>query len=441
MPDPLRHKLRYRSAVAAYAVEQYDRAARVLNVALEAIPDGSASQVLGDRIQARLKEQTTGEYDWPTLWAQSLEDSSLDVAPFAHPALSVGEVPGKHRALVATAALEPGELLFIQRPTAVGKTDRSALSLVAGANLWTETLDPPAVGQVVADLIERVADRAGERTGIEGLWAGDELGRLDSGYNGEGVDVTRLEGIATFNSFHPESLTDTAATYPSAAEDGAALNAYAPSALYLLPSYMNHSCVGNVSYSFLGDVIFARARVPIAAGAELVDSYVDGADDLDARRAKLGKHGFVCGCELCGMDLRDGAGSRAERRSLGQEVTDLTDRIHHSKDANPARHLDRIRALIAALDGTHHSTRPVLRPAVYPARRLLAQTLADDGQHEEAIAEELGALKSLGAEFEGDALGRLELVAVPRVGDANAVLSALFVAKQWEVLGEARASR
>jgi len=435
--DALRGKVLYRAGLACYEMERYGAAAGHLDEVAELAPGDPAAGALYKRVASRMKEELSGMYDWRALYSQSVAGAAIDAASYVSPAASVAEVEGKHRALVATAPLEPGELLFVQRPLASGRADKAGLSVVAGANLWTDSLDPPGVGHVVADLLERWVDREDQRDEIGRLWAGESK-RWLNGCDGEaGVDVTRLEGIATFNCFHPESLADTASSDRDAEADS---NVYAPSALYLLPSYMNHACVGNVSYSFLGDVIFARARLAIAPGDELVDSYVDGSDELDARRPKLRKHGFVCACVLCAMDELDGLVRRRRRFELGEEVDQLADRVRQLPEASAARHIGTIRRLVGALEECHHPTRSQLRPAVYPARRLLAQTLSDCGQHAEAIAEEVEALKALGAQFGGDDLAGLKLVAVPRAGDANAVLSALFVAKQWNELGNNQAS-
>lgn len=204
---------------------------------------------------------------------------------------------------------------------------------------------------------------------------------------------------------------------------------------------MNHSCVGNVSYSFLADVTFARVRVPVKAGTELVDSYVDGLEELDERRGKLAKHGFVCGCVLCELDEADGADARGRRKELVAEVKALTDRIHGPQQADPSVHIQQMQDLIMALEDTHQDSRSRLRPSVYGARRLLAQSLSAAGQPAAALREEVEALRVLGAELEGSILLAIELVGVPRVGDSNAVLSCLFIAQQFNLLGKADASR
>ena len=59
------------------------------------------------------------------------------------------------------------------------------------------------------------------------------------------------------------------------------------SGLWLLPSFMNHSCRPNVQRVIAHDRLFLRAGRDLRAGDELFDSYVSVLRPLVHRRAAL----------------------------------------------------------------------------------------------------------------------------------------------------------
>ncbi|ORY73603.1 hypothetical protein BCR35DRAFT_147010 [Leucosporidium creatinivorum] len=439
-PSPsLQLKILYRAATAAYARQQFVDASEHLTNLLQLSPDDLDAQDLYRRTQVRLVEAARGDYDWPFLFARATQVETLDVAEFVSDAFEVKEIAGRGRGIVARRRIEPGELLMVQKPLAMGVPDPKRKSFVVGANLFTETMDPYAVGDLVALLAERIGDDERTRRRVLALHAGDESILVPIGDStSPGIDISRLEAIATFNAFHTESLAQKSKTLSPSEE--AAQNIHAPSSLYDLPSMLNHSCIGNVSYSFLADVFFLRVRLTIQPGDELVDSYVDSLEGLAQRSEKLDKHRFVCQCQLCDYDREDGERAGKERERLASQLEELTDRIHGVQEQDPAPLLPTIRAFIDKIQATYKPSRPNLRPALYSALRLLGATLGTLGKFEEAIQVELRALVALGAEFEGEREAA-RLVEVPKLGDLNGVLSCLFIASQYQKLQKSDAVR
>ena len=74
------------------------------------------------------------------------------------------------------------------------------------------------------------------------------------------------------------------------------------SALYLMPSMLNHSCDPNVDAVWIdGDATLTlRTRRDIQEGEQLTITYIDADSPASARRQRLEHaYGFVCGCERC----------------------------------------------------------------------------------------------------------------------------------------------
>ncbi|CAM6118575.1 unnamed protein product [Calypogeia fissa] len=82
--------------------------------------------------------------------------------------------------------------------------------------------------------------------------------------------------------------------------------------VWLLPSFINHSCAPNCHRMIVGETIFIRAAVSIAAGEELTLPYFDIFEPLTIRDAHCKTFGFRCECPRCTFE-----------RSLGQPYNDI----------------------------------------------------------------------------------------------------------------------
>lgn len=452
--EPLRVKLLYRSALALYALERYLEALSRLDALLEADPASSDATALQNRCRARLVEQQSGP-SASTLCSLFLTTrktlaakdpiSTPDIADWVDTlAVNIRSLPGRGNGLVALRPIKRGELLMCFKPLAwAGRVGSAAmrggegrLRYTAGLNLWTEQQDPWGIVECVNEVLWRVGVEGKdgrEWNEIGEVWAGDELGRARA----DPDDLpSRIEGIVTFNGFHLEDVAS-----PSDADGDAEVDLFhAPTALYpRYPSTLNHSCVPNVSYTFLSTLFLLRARTDIEQGAELVDSYVDAAEDLDGRERKMRGHGFACSCELCEEERSVGIEVRRQRQDLIEQAKAVGE-----EDVTDLGVQKRLAALVSQLEATYSSSpTPRLRPALYVPLRLLSQSFALSSPSQgslESIRAELCALAALGARFEGEE-GEEKMLAPPLVRDMDGVLSALWVAREWKRLGSGDKSR
>lgn len=86
-------------------------------------------------------------------------------------------------------------------------------------------------------------------------------------------------------------------------------------------SYINHSCIGNVKRSFIGDMQIVRAARDLEAGAELLVSYKPPLplESYDKVQHGLRFWGFTCDCALC-LDRKETPERvLTERKSLSQK--------------------------------------------------------------------------------------------------------------------------
>jgi hypothetical protein len=69
--------------------------------------------------------------------------------------------------------------------------------------------------------------------------------------------------------------------------------------LWIVTSYLNHSCLENVGRTFIGDFVIGRAIKFIKKGDELFQSYAPVTKPLKERQEIFKKMRFTCRCILC----------------------------------------------------------------------------------------------------------------------------------------------
>lgn len=146
-------------------------------------------------------------------------------------------------------------------------------------------------------------------------WVDNEDELPDSG----DTELTRLHSIVANNSFEFNGT-------------GSMLESESPyywSGLWILPSYINHSCSeANATWAVYGDVFFLRAVRPIAAGDEIQISYVNITWPYQHRCGVITDHKFVCGCNLCEFEKEESQGIVESREEILKKMREL----YHSEE-------------------------------------------------------------------------------------------------------------
>ncbi|CAL1132344.1 unnamed protein product [Cladocopium goreaui] len=95
------------------------------------------------------------------------------------------------------------------------------------------------------------------------------------------------------------------------------------SGLWLLPVFVNHSCLPNVQRIIVLDCLFLRAGRDLKEGEELFDGYVETLQPLWHRRESLEAYGFRCSCERCVLEeaiYPEGGARREELRKILEQA-------------------------------------------------------------------------------------------------------------------------
>lgn len=276
LDDKQKQKHAYRRALALYAMAKYDECLHHLRESQklgESTPDSCS---LVQQVKERLLETSAGPYDWPSIYERILEGNPSHISDYVGPVKVVAQ-GSKGLGVITTRQLAAGELLLVSNPLAIagqnGKVDCHTL----GLNLASKSLDPCSTMDVIAAVYQKLRGQQGLRVPLETLFAGEPFTRrsLPEGSHSERsgqafIDAGRLEGIVTYNSFKPQCITTPLCSQESgsAPED----DMKSMTALYHLPSFVNHSCLGNASFVFLGSVLVVRATHPLQTGEEILFS-------------------------------------------------------------------------------------------------------------------------------------------------------------------------
>ncbi|KZV96983.1 hypothetical protein EXIGLDRAFT_642702 [Exidia glandulosa HHB12029] len=383
-----RVKALFRAARAYYGRAEYSCAQQLFKEVLVYEPGQVESVGWVRRCEQRMKESRDGDgaYDWAGMYKEAQDSIHLDVADWVGP-VEVASMPsrGGGRGVIATRDVRVGELLMVAKPYAVGfpaTTRETYLSY----NLSTTEIHGRSRVELISRTIAKVMAEPSSAPLVCSLYAGPDslpapptypepaaskLAAAAGSAQGntattltnltlvQDVDVLHIERACSFNAFGIQNISSApkARTFDST-----------PSALYALPSLVNHACAGTATWACWGDVIVVRATCNLQRGEEVTMAYVNSSTYVD--RAKfLSKYFGSCDCWLCAQERRDG-----EERCIERER--LTDAFRRYTPAN--RTVSAARDFVKAMEATYIpglSTAGQVRPMMQIAYGALGMAL------------------------------------------------------------------
>ncbi|KAG8995510.1 hypothetical protein FRB90_000169 [Tulasnella sp. 427] len=390
LPAALRMKALHRKAQALYGLGRWGEAGTAFEAVGSEFPsEATSSRQWIEKCHKRRQENETGNYNWVEMYNTSLSNPRLDVADYKGDIEVVAiSSRGGGRGVVTTADVVAGQLLVVSK---------------AFVSAFPEDCDPPEI-LLIQNLIKMVAQhgcgallgtKVAERIAgdpscaqlVYDLYAGPSFPSPPSSYvmdrapsNGierylnfdVPVDISRIEGVLSFNAFRPSGLP-----LPSKKESDH------PDALFLLPSLFNHSCDPNAAWVCIGDIMVVRATRDISKGSEVLISYRPGESSFIKRQEKL-KHYFgKCTCGLCALDRADG-------ESLCKKRDDLEAKISTWDTVSEARQG------IQNLEQTYKKKRKHHDPTMTHAQFHLARVQLQDGDVTGFFRTAMSALEQAG---------------------------------------------
>lgn len=297
-------------------LDRYTMALQCFNTAILDFPANGNSETLNGYLQKCKKMESlskTGAFDVSDWVLDGFRGKSPELAEYIG-AIEIKKSEISGRGLFVTKSVDAGTLLLVTKAVA---TERGILPQSDFDNSGEK-------GQLVMwkNLVDKVVDSASKccRTHhlISKLSAGEDEESLEvpdismfrpeadeSLFLDEKVDVGKLLSILDVNSLVEDVI--------SAKVLGKNSDYYGVG-LWLLSSFINHSCNPNAKRLHIGDYVIVHVSRDVKAGEEITFGYFDVLSSLSNRKKMATSWGFECSCKRCKFE--EGIWCKQEMREM-----------------------------------------------------------------------------------------------------------------------------
>ncbi|XP_072973701.1 methyltransferase FGSG_00040 [Typha angustifolia] len=307
-------------------LDRYSQASDCFKLAMCSLAGSDAETPRGllEKCRRLETQSRTGVVDLSEWLINGFKGKCPELAEYVGPVEIRRSVNGG-RGLFATKSVEAGTVLVITK--AVG-TGRGILPEQGGDEcnesgrmvMWKDFVDK---------ILDTVENCSRSLSLVYTLSTGEEKGELpipDMGLfrpeseesfslKNREVDVGRILKVLDVNCLTEEACSGKVL---------GSTNSYCGVGLWILPSFVNHSCNPNARRVHVGDRVVLHASRDIKAGEEITFAYFDVLSPLSKRREMAKRWGFCCSCERCRFE---------GEASFRQEVAKLeSELIMHESD-------------------------------------------------------------------------------------------------------------
>ncbi|RUS20899.1 hypothetical protein BC937DRAFT_94090 [Endogone sp. FLAS-F59071] len=301
-------KARFRQAKALYGMKLYEKASAIL----KDLKTSTEIQQLLQSIQQRLEEQQHGRYDIKGIIEESRSIHYLDHADYVGH-VRVTDIPGKGRGMMATENIVEGTLLLCSKAFAIVFEDERE-----------KHVEIPTNASIVSRIVCKLQNEPLATADIYNLYAGPNMPPIPVNRTNTTenilLDINRITNIVDQNCLelrsddHLWSQPFLPHAFGTGSRDKTKIGNEA--GLWIMPSFINHSCLANASYITIGDLMFVRAMRAIAKDEEILISYLSIGGTCGERKEKLQLCGFECKCPLCESERTQPRALRNRRAQL-----------------------------------------------------------------------------------------------------------------------------
>ncbi|KAH8119843.1 hypothetical protein DFH11DRAFT_11798 [Phellopilus nigrolimitatus] len=297
--ENLSRKAVFRAAKASYMIGKYARAMEL--AALR--PNDNECHQWASKAQQRMHESSTGEYDWCLLFRESQRPAARpDVADYTGP-VEVKKRSGLKgvRGVFVTRDVKIGELLMVSKPIASDYPEdnpNNGKEMFLSFNFLTDKICERSRFVIITRIVQKIWDDSNLASTLRSMFAGpncatplpypalpaDVPKRFHPQKPVCNIDITRVEGVASFNSFTLQPLEFVAGTKTINAKKDTG--------------------------SFYGDVMVIRASQNLRKDDEVTVEYFPGCSSLEDRDKRT-HWKFICDCALCAADRADDCSVRS----------------------------------------------------------------------------------------------------------------------------------
>uniref|UniRef100_A0A915EAU7 SET domain-containing protein n=1 Tax=Ditylenchus dipsaci TaxID=166011 RepID=A0A915EAU7_9BILA len=312
----------------AYGLRNWKLASDQFTQLIQYYPSNKEADIELKKALARLRESKTGEYDLVELYNLSVNKKvrRLDVADYTGP-VCIADVEGKGKGLVASRDISKGTLLLVSKAFSIAYKDELPNTHLMCINLVTNKADGATQALNIIRTVQTLKCNPEMAADLYALYAGN-LSRV--------IDAARIENISSEDPMHEFST---------------------PSGLWILPSFMNHSCIGSASRTFYGDIMTVYAVKDLKKGEEITLTYLSSQKPYKEKLKSFQHYNFMCSCRLCQLDSSD---------PLHEERSKLAERCYALKQlslTDPQQSLRQLEPLVEEMRKSYGTRKEGIRQA------------------------------------------------------------------------------
>jgi len=318
-------KTLYWLANAAYRMSRWNVAEEHFTKLVKMHPDNTEFAEELARCQHRLQEFRHGKYNFVKLYTDTIKNKHqrMDIADYIGP-IKVGEIGpmksnGKSKGILATENIKKGTLLIGSKAFSYVDEDleRDKLTVVT-ANLIANRVEGHAHSMNIIQTCLKLKDNPDKSEQLYALYAGEDEDRRKAIPEGI-VDAARVAKICSFNAFGIGGTFDR--------RTGCEAKPYVFTGLWIMPSFINHSCLPNAIYRYYGDFMAITALKDIKAGEEITIAYAPTEFSFEERNVICNSFNFTCLCGLCRIDRVEKAAIHQKRKIITDEIMAIGDSV------------------------------------------------------------------------------------------------------------------
>ncbi|KAF3934910.1 hypothetical protein ABW19_dt0205878 [Dactylella cylindrospora] len=353
----------YRQAKALYQMRLFAQCGKTLTELIKAYPNNEEAKGDLATCRQRLEEQIFGRYDFKKMVQMAREYKQgidFDFADYTVPVYAKRSRLGGN-GLFTKGAVKAGDLLFCCKAFVNCHDKDNGISLTYQCDIGrVDTSSGAFLGNAVIDKLRRIPTYL------------PEFLKLHTSLNQPGnypsqvepfntiVDSFLVNDITRLNSFssvdfhdHFQELRFDEASKRHATREKTKENPYDPNCgVWLLPSYLNHSCVPNAHRTILGDMMILRAGIDMEKDTEIVISYTDTRQEIERRKPMIENNWlFTCQCKLCEFETGLSDQAKKQRDQIMGEMFNIVERV--GNDDPTMKDADSLKALTVLLDKTY----------------------------------------------------------------------------------------
>ncbi|TDL17565.1 hypothetical protein BD410DRAFT_729785, partial [Rickenella mellea] len=389
--EPQHEKSLYRCAMGHYAMQNYAATIELLNSLIQAYPSNQTAQNDLQRATQRVKEQTTGAYDFSEMLKM------LKVSRGPYPQIDVADYIGpmnqQANGFSATRNVTAGELLMCT------KAFEFSYANINNFTIFYDSKTCLAANAAPLRLSRKIAQKlVSNPSYVPSL---RELRRpsltMVADFSDELVD-----GRPVIDDYLIESILKPH-TFTMPCVHGTEHN-YTGIGWSLKGSYIRHDCLGNCTRAVIGDVVFYRASRDIEIGAEILVPYVSAGMPVDKRQERLRSYGIYCTCRLCQSQLAESKPEMDKHRCTLLGTAPSIDQISE----NPVKAARELDELCTLLESTYVDP-PTIHPRFSYTELLSSLSICCTmtGRRKKFLETLLRGLSAMGFEAQIDESGHL----------------------------------